>query len=97
MWDICCSVEDYTTPNYMLGDGDQFHEVLCGKRMMSMKGCMIAGAVTSVVGLLTAIGAVYNPSAGWAERVVSFCTLAACTSWLRWTCEGEQPAANGSV
>lgn len=73
--DFC--VDNYTTPNYMLGDGDTFHEVLCGKRMLSMKACTLTGAITSIVGLLTAIGAVYNPSAGWAERVVSFCTLAA--------------------
>lgn len=73
--DFC--VTNYTTPNWMLGDGDTFHEVLCGKRMMSMKGCMTAGAVMSIVSLVTAIGAVYNPSAGWAERVVSFCTLVA--------------------
>jgi hypothetical protein len=73
--DFC--VDNYTVPNYMLGDGDTFHEVLCGKRMLSMKACTMAGAITSIVSLLMAIGAVYNPSAGWTERVVSFCTLAA--------------------
>ncbi|RLN53675.1 hypothetical protein BBJ28_00014816 [Nothophytophthora sp. Chile5] len=72
--DFC--VDDYTTPNYMLGDGADFHEVLCGKRMMSVQATTATGAAVSVVGLLTAIGAVFNPSAGYAERVVSFCTLA---------------------
>ncbi|OWZ07509.1 hypothetical protein PHMEG_00020090 [Phytophthora megakarya] len=72
--DFC--VENYTTPNYMLGDGADFHEVLCGKRMKSMQATTATGAAISVVGLLTSIGAVYNPSAGYMERVVSFCTLA---------------------
>ncbi|KAG1705587.1 hypothetical protein DVH05_003274 [Phytophthora capsici] len=71
--DFC--VDNYTTPNYMLGDGADFHEVLCGKRMKSVQATTATGAAISVVGLLTSIGAVYNPSAGYMERVVSFCTL----------------------
>ncbi|KAL4174811.1 hypothetical protein KRP22_006740 [Phytophthora ramorum] len=71
--DFC--VDNYTTPNYMLGDGADFHEVLCGKRMTSVQATTATGAAVSVVGLLTSIGAVYNPSAGYMERVVSFCTL----------------------
>ncbi|KAF4136283.1 hypothetical protein GN958_ATG14455 [Phytophthora infestans] len=71
--DFC--VENYTTPNYMLGDGVDFHEVLCGKRMKSVQATTATGAAISVVGLLTSIGAVFNPSAGYMERVVSFCTL----------------------
>jgi len=74
--DFC--VDDYTTPNYMLGDGADFHEVLCGKRMKSVQATTATGAAISVVGLLTAIGAVFNPSAGYMERVVSFCTLVGC-------------------
>ncbi|KAE9038836.1 hypothetical protein PR003_g6028 [Phytophthora rubi] len=72
--DFC--VDNYTTPNYMLGDGADFHKVLCGKRMRSVQATTATGAAVSVVGLLTSIGAVYNPSAGYMERVVSFCTLA---------------------
>ncbi|CAI5722467.1 unnamed protein product [Peronospora destructor] len=71
--DFC--VKNYTTPNYMLGDGVDFHEVLCGKRMMSVQATTATGAAVSVVGLLTAIGAVFNPSVGFMERIVSFCTL----------------------
>ncbi|CAI5718197.1 unnamed protein product [Hyaloperonospora brassicae] len=71
--DFC--VTNYTTPNYMLGDGADFHDVLCGKRMMAAQATTATGAAVSVVGLLTAIGAVFSPSAGYMERVVSFCTL----------------------
>ncbi|KAI9910819.1 hypothetical protein PsorP6_010480 [Peronosclerospora sorghi] len=72
--DFC--VTNFTTPNYMLGDGTDFHKVLCGKRMMSIQATTATGAAVTVVGLLTAIGAVYSPSAGYMERIVSFCTLA---------------------
>ena len=75
--DFC--VENYVTPNYMLGDGVDFHDVLCGKRMMSVQATTATGAAVSVLGLLTAIGAVFNPSVGYMERIVSFCTLAGCT------------------
>ncbi|KAL8005149.1 hypothetical protein Plhal703r1_c08g0043011 [Plasmopara halstedii] len=71
--DFC--VDNYTIPNYMLGDGVDFHRVLCGKRMTSVQATTATGAAISVLGLLTSIGAVYNPSAGYMERVVSFCTL----------------------
>jgi hypothetical protein len=64
-----------TIPNYMLGDGDQFLTVLCGKGMMSVQATTATGAALSVVGLLGSIVAVFNPSAGYSERVVSFCTL----------------------
>lgn len=72
--DFC--VTNFTTPNYMLGDGTDFHRVLCGKRMKAVQATTATGAAISVLGLLTAIGAVYIPSAGYMERVVSFCTLA---------------------
>lgn len=62
----------------MLGDGDQFHTVLCGKGMMSTQATTATGAALSVVGLLGSIVAVFNPSAGYSERVVSFCTLVSC-------------------
>lgn len=68
-----------TIPNYMLGDGDQFQTVLCGKGMMSVQATTATGAALSVVGLLGSIVAVFNPSAGYSERVVSFCTLVSCT------------------
>uniref|UniRef100_A0AAV1T778 Uncharacterized protein n=1 Tax=Peronospora matthiolae TaxID=2874970 RepID=A0AAV1T778_9STRA len=71
--DFC--VTNYITPNYMLGDGADFHDILCGKRMMAAQATTATGAAVSVVGLLTAIGAVFSPSAGYMERVVSFCTL----------------------
>ncbi|TDH69467.1 hypothetical protein CCR75_008697 [Bremia lactucae] len=71
--DFC--VQNYTTPNYMLGDGADFHHALCSKRMRSAQATTATGAAISVVGLLTAIGAVYSPSAGYMERIVSFCTL----------------------
>ena len=63
----------------MLGDGDQFHTVLCGKAMRSIQGTTATGAAVSVVALLAAIFAVYNPSAGYAEKIVSGCTLVSCT------------------
>ncbi|CAI5713175.1 unnamed protein product [Peronospora effusa] len=71
--DFC--VTNFPTPNYMLGDGVDFHEILCGKRMMSVQATTATGAAVSVLGLLTAIGAVFNPSVGYMERMVSFCTL----------------------
>ncbi|CAH0475424.1 unnamed protein product [Peronospora belbahrii] len=71
--DFC--VNDTITPNYMLGDGVDFHEVLCGNRMMSVQATTATGAAVSVLGLLSAIGAVFNPTAGFMERVVSFCTF----------------------
>ena len=74
--DFC--VTNYITPNYMLGDGADFHDILCGKRMMAAQATTATGAAVSVVGLLTAIGAVFSPSAGYMERVVSFCTLVGC-------------------
>ncbi|KAJ8559216.1 hypothetical protein ON010_g8230 [Phytophthora cinnamomi] len=67
--DFC--VDNYTTPNYMLGDGADFHKVLCGKRMKSVQATTATGAAVSVVGLLTSIGAVYNPSAGQLLLAVS--------------------------
>uniref|UniRef100_K3WQU2 MARVEL domain-containing protein n=1 Tax=Globisporangium ultimum (strain ATCC 200006 / CBS 805.95 / DAOM BR144) TaxID=431595 RepID=K3WQU2_GLOUD len=70
--DFCDST---TTPNYMLGDGDQFHKVLCGKGMRSVRATTVTGVALSVVGLVGSIIAVFNPSAGYSERVVSFCTL----------------------
>lgn len=74
------SGDNGTVPNYMLGDGDQFHTVLCGKGMMSTQATTATGAALSVVGLLGSIIAVFNPSAGYSERVVSFCTLVSCAS-----------------
>lgn len=68
-----------TTPNYMLGDGDAFRLVLCHKGMLSAQATTCTGAAVSVVGLLASIAAVFNPSAGYAERIVSFCTLVGCT------------------
>ncbi|DAZ92816.1 TPA: hypothetical protein N0F65_012635 [Lagenidium giganteum] len=64
-----------TIPNYMLGNGDQFHTVLCGKAMMSVQATTATGAAISLLGLLGSIIAVYSPSAGIPEKVVSFSTL----------------------
>ncbi|GLD97748.1 hypothetical protein PINS_up006445 [Pythium insidiosum] len=64
-----------TVPNYMLGDGDQFRAALCHKAIKSAQAVTSIGAGISAVGLITSVMAVYNPSAGMAERVVSFTTL----------------------
>ncbi|TMW63916.1 hypothetical protein Poli38472_014621 [Pythium oligandrum] len=64
-----------STPNYMLGDGDQFLHVLCGKAMHSVQATTAVGAAMSAIGLIVSVIAVYNPSAGYAEKIVSFTTL----------------------
>uniref|UniRef100_M4BBS2 Uncharacterized protein n=1 Tax=Hyaloperonospora arabidopsidis (strain Emoy2) TaxID=559515 RepID=M4BBS2_HYAAE len=40
--DFC--VTNYITPNYMLGDGADFHDILCGKRMMAAQATTATGA-----------------------------------------------------
>ena len=67
-------------PNYMLGDGDSFREVLCSGSMRAIQATTISGATISVIALIASIGAVYFPRAGISERVTSSTTLIACTS-----------------
>lgn len=64
-----------STPNYMVGDDENFRTVLCGKAMRSTQATTATGAAVSVVGLVMSVVAVFNPSAGKSERIVSFVTL----------------------
>jgi hypothetical protein len=66
----------------MLSDGDEFRAVLCGKAMTSIQGTTATGASLSIVALISSIIAVYNPSAGIAEKIVSSCTLISCESFF---------------
>ena len=67
-------------PNYMLGDGDSFREVLCSDSIRAVQATTISGATISVIALIASIAAVYFPRAGISERVISSTTLIACTS-----------------
>nr|CCA20771.1 conserved hypothetical protein [Albugo laibachii Nc14]CCA23723.1 conserved hypothetical protein [Albugo laibachii Nc14] len=64
-------------PNYMLGDGDSFREVLCSDSIRAVQATTISGATISVIALIASIAAVYFPRAGISERVISSTTLIA--------------------
>ncbi|CAK4658040.1 unnamed protein product [Aphanomyces euteiches] len=77
-----------SAPNWMLGFGTAFNEVLCGSYVSTMQGVMIAAVVFAGISLLAAIAACYFPAAGYAERTVSgatflasLCLLAVLITW----------------